>query len=212
MTRIAKGKLSAVARRDPFESLPASKKRDLPFPFVLDELAPLDPVTRPMFGALGVYVGERIVMILRDKGPADPDSGVWLAYEPAHEASVIAVLPRLLPIDVFRHKVAGWKKLASRSPNFEDDVTTVCALVLEGDERIGKVPGTKRPRAARTQPSAAAKSAAPAAAAKRASPVAAAKSASPAAAKSAAPAPTAGRVAPGSKQSVKRAKKAPRLA
>jgi hypothetical protein len=149
-----------VARRDPFESLPARKKRDLPFPFVLDELAPLDPVTRPMFGALGVYVGDRIVMILRDKGPDDPDSGVWLAYEPAHEAAVVALLPRLSPIELFRHKVAGWQKLASRSLNFEEDVGTLCALVLEGDERIGKVPGTKRRRAAATQSPAAAKKAA----------------------------------------------------
>jgi pyruvate/2-oxoglutarate dehydrogenase complex dihydrolipoamide acyltransferase (E2) component len=202
-----------VARRDPFESLPARKKRDLPFPFVLDELAPLDPVTRPMFGALGVYVGDRIVMILRDKGPDDPDSGVWLAYEPAHEAAVVALLPRLSPIELFRHKVAGWQKLASRSLNFEEDVGTLCALVLEGDERIGKVPGTKRRRAAATQSPAAAKPAAPAAA-KKAMP-SAAKKASPAAAKKAPPAAAkkaAGRVAPSSKQSTKRAaKKPPRL-
>lgn len=202
-----------MARRDPFESLPARKKRDLPFPFVLDELAPLDPVTRPMFGALGVYVGDRIVMILRDKGPDDPDSGVWLAYEPAHEAAVVALLPRLSPIELFRHKVAGWQKLASRSLNFEEDVGTLCALVLEGDERIGKVPGTKRRRAAATQSPAAAKPAAPAAA-KKAMP-SAAKKASPAAAKKAPPAAAkkaAGRVAPSSKQSTKRAaKKPPRL-
>lgn len=108
-----------MARRDPFESFPAVKAKKLPFPFVLEELAPLDPVTRPMFGALGVYVGERIVMILRDKGPDDADSGVWLAFDPEHEAAVISALPRLGPIELFRTKVAGWKKLSSRSAEFD---------------------------------------------------------------------------------------------
>ncbi|HEU4535443.1 MAG TPA: hypothetical protein VFS00_15045 [Polyangiaceae bacterium] len=199
-----------MARRDPFESLPASKKGKIPFPFVLDELAPLDPVTRPMFGALGVYVGERIVMILRDKGPADPDSGVWLAYEPAHEASVMAALPRLSPIEVFRHKVAGWKKLAARSPEFEADVGTVCALVLEGDGRIVKVPGAKRPRAAVKRPAPATKKAAPAAATGRAAP--GPKASTKRVTKKAAPAAAAGRAAPGPQASTKRVtKKPPRL-
>jgi hypothetical protein len=144
-----------VARRDPFESLPVGKAKSLPFPFVLEELAPLDPVTRPMFGALGVYVGERIVMILRDKGPSDADSGVWLAFEPEHEAAVVSALPRLCPIELFRTKVAGWKKLSSRSAEFESDVGVVCRLLLEGDERVGKVPGKKRRLAERTEPLAA---------------------------------------------------------
>jgi hypothetical protein len=160
--------LAPVARRDPFEALPAVKKRDVPFAFVLDELAPVDPVTRPMFGSLGVYVGERIVMILRDKGPADPDSGVWLAYDPTHEGAVVALLPRLSTIEVFRNKVAGWKKLAARSAEFEEDVGTACALVREGDERIGKVPGAKRRRAAGAGPTAAAPSTPPAPRAARA--------------------------------------------
>jgi hypothetical protein len=144
-----------VARRDPFELIPSGKAKSRPFPFVLEELAPLDPVTRPMFGALGVYVGERIVMILRDKGPGDADSGVWLAFEPEHEAAIVSVLPRLCPIELFRTKVAGWKKLSSRSAEFEDDVGVVCRLLLEGDERVGKVPNKKRPLAAKTEASAA---------------------------------------------------------
>ena len=131
-----------MARRDPFESTPAGKARRLPFPFVLDELAPLDPVTRPMFGALGVYVGERIVMILRDKGPGDADRGVWLAFAPEHEASVVAVLPRLCAIEVFRSKVAGWKKLAARSAEFEDDADLLADLGVapggEGDISVLK--------------------------------------------------------------------------
>jgi len=134
------------ARRDPFEQAPTRARKSVPFPFVLDELASLDPFTRPMFGCLAVYVGERIVLILRDKGPADADSGVWVGFAPEHEEAVGTLLPRLEPIEIFEGKVSGWKKLSSRSPLFEDDVMRVCAMIQENDRRIGKIPGARRPR------------------------------------------------------------------
>jgi|GEM_PF-441268 len=137
-----------MRRRDPFE--PAEPRRSparaAPFPFVLDELAPLDPYTRPMFGCLAVYVGERIVLILRDKGPADPDSGVWVAFEPSHLDALLTELPGLAPIEVFGDKVSGWKKLSARSPEFEEAVLRACSLVLKEDPRIGKIPGKKSPK------------------------------------------------------------------
>ena len=44
---------------------------------MLDELAGVEPWTRPMFGCTAVYVEEKIVFILRDK--KDRDDGVWIA-------------------------------------------------------------------------------------------------------------------------------------
>jgi len=137
------------ARRDPFELAPTKAKKSVPFPFVLDELASLDPFTRPMFGCLAVYVGERLVLILRDKAPADADSGVWVGFTPEHQEAVARLFPRLEPIEIFGDKVSGWKKLSSRSPEFEDDVLRVCAMIREGDGRIGKIPGARRARAPR---------------------------------------------------------------
>lgn len=139
-----------MRRRDPFEPLATTrKKKSDPFPFVLDELASLDPRTRPMFGCLAVYVGERIVMILRDKTPSDPDNGVWLSFTPEHEASLREAFPALEPIAIFQDKVAGWKNLSSRSPTFEEDVLRACELIKRGDDRIGKVPGARKPKAQR---------------------------------------------------------------
>jgi hypothetical protein len=138
-----------MPRVDPFDVGPRrSTRKSVPFPFVLDELAPLDPQTRPMFGCLGVYVGERIVLILRDKGPSDADSGVWVAFNPDSLDELLSELPRLGEIEIFRTKVAGWKKLSARSIEFEDDVQRVCAMILRGDERVGKVPGAKRTKVA----------------------------------------------------------------
>lgn len=97
-----------------------------------------------MFGCLAVYVGERIVFALRDKGPEDADNGVWLAFSPEHTREIEALFPSLAPIEIFEGKVSGWMKLSSRHPSFEDDVLKACALLRARDVRLGKVPGTKK--------------------------------------------------------------------
>ena len=51
----------------------------MPHEFVLEALSPLSARTNPMFGCLAVYVGEKIVLILRDKREGTADNGVWLA-------------------------------------------------------------------------------------------------------------------------------------
>ncbi len=136
-------KARAATKKKTTEPRVVPKKRP-PFPFVLDELAPLDPVSRAMFGAIAVYVGERIIFILRDKGPADADTGVWVAFESDQLPALRKLLPRLEGIEVFGDAVSGWKKLAASSPEFEEDVLAACALVLRGDPRIGKVPNAKK--------------------------------------------------------------------
>jgi hypothetical protein len=55
------------------------KRKAVPHEFVLDALAPLSPTTRHMFGCLAVYVGDKIVLVLRDKPSYAEDNGVWLA-------------------------------------------------------------------------------------------------------------------------------------
>lgn len=130
-----------MARRDPFEPPTAKKKKPLPFPFVLDELERVAPETRPMFGCTAVYVGDRIVLILRDRG--DDDDGVWVAFAPEHRAAVRAELPNLQPIGVFAGKVAGWLKLSATDPAFEESVLHACELIRARDPRFGKVPGAK---------------------------------------------------------------------
>jgi hypothetical protein len=134
-------------RTDPFEGGIKTKK-PIPFDFVLDALESLGPETRPMFGCTAVYVGERMHFILRDKGPGDADSGVWIAYQPEHQAEVFSLFPALQKVEVFGDKVAGWRKLSSRSPDFEDDVLRACKLVRARDPRLGKIPGAKKAKAA----------------------------------------------------------------
>jgi hypothetical protein len=139
-----------MPRLDPYA--PSEKrKREIPFDFVLERLAPLAPTTRAMFGATGVYLDERVVFILRKKG--DSDDGVWLCFEPERESEVLALLPRLARIDVLGN-VRAWRKLAANSESFEDDVLYACKLLLAGDTRIGKLPDRlkKQKRAAAKAP------------------------------------------------------------
>src|ERR1700755_2975895 len=66
------------------------KKRHKPPPheFVLDALASLSPETKPMFGCLAVYVGDKIVLILRDKPTHAADNGVRIATTKDHHEAL----------------------------------------------------------------------------------------------------------------------------
>lgn len=136
--------------RDPLAA-PAAKKpaKKLPFPFVLDELEALSPMTRPMFGCQAVYVGPKIMLILRDRGADDEDNGVWVATEVAHQASLRAQLPSLRAIKLFGPGESAWQCLPSDADRFEDEVLRVCAMIRAADPRIGRVPGAKKKPAAK---------------------------------------------------------------
>jgi hypothetical protein len=125
-----------MPRIDPFAPI-TTKKRPIPFDFVLEQLAPLTPTVRAMFGSTGVYLDERVVFILRQKH--DVDDGVWVCFEPELEAEVLALFPTLQRIEVLGN-VRAWRKLSASSETFEDDVLRACKLLVSGDQRLGKLP------------------------------------------------------------------------
>ena len=120
-----------------------SKKR-IPFDFVLDELAPADPETKPMFGCTAVYIGDKIVLILRDKRSDEGDNGVWLATTVDRHDSLRRDFPSMRSITVLGGGVTGWQVLPAAAADFEESVQKACALILRGDPRIGKVPASRR--------------------------------------------------------------------
>ncbi len=129
--------------------------KSIPFDFVLERLAPLRPYTNPMFGSFAVYVGEKIVLILRQRESSPQDNGVWLATTEEHHASLRQVFPRMRSIAVFGTPVTGWQVIPEDTADFEAAVERACDLVLKGDPRIGKIPGSKKKKApAKTKPKA----------------------------------------------------------
>lgn len=126
-------------------------RKPIPFEFVLEGLGTVEYRTRPMFGCLAVYVGPKIVLVLRDK-PGGTDNGVWLATTCEHHESLRAEFPHMRSIGVLGKDVTGWQILPMEAPDFEEAALRACELILAGDRRIGKIPKPKkasRTRAAR---------------------------------------------------------------
>ena len=127
------------------------RRKPVPHEFVLDAIAALSPTTRPMFGCLAIYVADKIVLILRDKGGQGADNGVWLATTKDHHDSLRREFPHMRSIQVLGKNVTGWQVLPADAPDFEEAALRACELVIAGDPRIGKVPGARGRKAARSR-------------------------------------------------------------
>ena len=138
----------------PDSPFPIKPRKAIPHEFVLDALATVSPRTNPMFGCLAVYVGNKIVLILRDKRQPDADNGVWLATTEEHHESLRREFPNMRSVQVFRKKVTGWQVLPVDAPDFEEAALRACELIVARDPRIGKVPKPRRASGSRaTAPS-----------------------------------------------------------
>jgi len=122
------------------------KRRKIPFPFILEQLERAGPVTRPMFGCEAIYIGPKIVLVLRDR-PAHPDdNGIWIATDRQHHESLRRDLPSLRSISIFGSGESNWQNLPSGARDFEESAMRLCEMVLAGDERIGRVPKPRKKR------------------------------------------------------------------
>lgn len=149
MAVLATNAMSKSDRNTPF--LPSNdplftvkRRKVVPHEFVVDAIAALAPETRPMFGCLAVYVGDKTVFILRDKRDKTADNGVWLATTQEHHESLRREFPNMRSIQVLEKKIMGWQVLPANAPDFEQAALRACELVLGRDPRIGKVPGARR--------------------------------------------------------------------
>lgn len=127
---------------DTFASV--KRRRSTPHQFVLDALSALSPETRPMFGCVAVYVGDKIMFALRDQQEHPADNGVWLATTKEHHDSLRREFPNMRSIGVLGKNVTGWQILPADAPDFEGAALRACQIIIAKDPRIGKVPA--RPR------------------------------------------------------------------
>jgi hypothetical protein len=121
------------------------RRKSIPHEFVLDALASLSPGTRPMFGCLAVYAGDKIICVLRDKRDhTAADDGMWLATAKEHHQSLHRDFPNLRSIRVLGEDVSSWQVLPADAPDFEEAAMRACEFIVAGDGRIGKVPASRR--------------------------------------------------------------------
>ena len=122
------------------------KPAPIPFRFVLETLDRCSPTVRPMFGCHAIYVGERIVLILRKKDNDVHDSGVWVATTPEHHKSLKSIFPTMRSIRLFGARPSAWQNIPMEAEDFEESVLIACEMILKNDPRIGKVPTPKGKR------------------------------------------------------------------
>ena len=129
---------------------PVKRRKAVPHEFVLEALANLPTETRTMFGCLAVYLGDKIVLILRDGREPAADNGVWLATTEEHHRSLAREFPSMRSIQLFGNKITGWQVLPADAPDFEPAALGLCDLIIARDHRIGKVPKSRQKSIART--------------------------------------------------------------
>jgi hypothetical protein len=123
---------------------PVRRRKAVPHEFVLDALADLPTETRTMFGCLAVYLGDKIVLLLRDGRDPPADNGVWLATTEEHHESLAREFPSMRSIQLFGKGITGWQVLPSDAPDFEQAALHACELIAARDPRIGKVPKSRQ--------------------------------------------------------------------
>jgi hypothetical protein len=125
----------------------AKPKQKPPHPFVLEALAPLNPEVRRMFSGFGVYVGDRIVCMLREHVKSPRDNGVWLVISentsPA-DPKLRREFPSIRKIELLRNKIGHWLLIPSDGPDFETEALHACDLLLRHDPRLGRIPASRR--------------------------------------------------------------------
>ena len=123
--------------------------KNIPFDFVLDTLLPVHPQIKPMFGCYGVYVGEKIMLILRKRTNHIESNGIWVATKTEHHKSLKKEFPSLCSISVLSEgkSETQWQMVSMDNDNFESDAERLCELILKNDERIGNIPKKKKSKA-----------------------------------------------------------------
>jgi hypothetical protein len=119
-------------------------KQKIPFEFVLEELDRVHPRVRSMFGCYAIYVGEKLVLILRQRKDHSDDNGVWLASTREHHESLKKEFPCMRSVRLLGAVETVWQNIPVDEDDFEELVLKACELIRKGDSRIGKIPKMKK--------------------------------------------------------------------
>jgi hypothetical protein len=125
----------------------ASRRRPIPFPFIIDELESLRPTVTSVFGFTHVYLEDKLLFSLRDAATRPGTNGMWLYTTSEHADGLAREFSDLPRRQIWRSGKKAWIILASRLADFEEHAFRACELILGGDPRIGRLSrslGTRR--------------------------------------------------------------------
>jgi hypothetical protein len=130
----------------------APKRRSSPYPFIIEALAPLEPEIRPMFSGFAVYVGEKIMLMLRDSPKHPEDNGVWLVFSEIanlDDPRLRKDFPSLRLIGLLGGKIGHWRLIPAESQTFESEALYACDCLLKHDARFGRIPQSRQTRSSK---------------------------------------------------------------
>ena len=101
---------------------------------------------KPFFGCHGVYVGNKIVLILRERADHIESNGVWMATMHEHHASLKKIFPSMQSVTVLKNGdgETAWQMIPVSANDFESSVLELCQMIRRKDERIGRVPKKRK--------------------------------------------------------------------
>jgi hypothetical protein len=105
-----------------------------------------------MFSGYAVYVGDKIVLMLRESPKAPEDNGLWLVFaETPDLASKVLKkeFPSLRTIGILGGAIQHWLLIPADHASFEADAMHACDLLLAHDPRLGRIPVSRQSRAAK---------------------------------------------------------------
>ncbi|MGH9940089.1 MAG: hypothetical protein ACREAM_27940 [Blastocatellia bacterium] len=131
---------------------PTARKK-APFSFVLEELNPLSPAIKPMFGGFIVYIGEKMTLFLYDQEKLPGFKGVSLATTPEQYRSLAREFSSTRDAEPRKIGKHPWLHIPAGAADFEEQVSKACEMILNGDPRIGRAPEEKRLKPAKKETS-----------------------------------------------------------
>src|ERR1700712_2811348 len=106
--------------------LPSLMPTSIPFDFVFDYL-PSSITTKKLFGMHYIYLGKRIMLILRLSKNEPELNGVWVATSKVHHESLKNIIPELGAFFIKGDERQGnWLFIKNDEDDFEGAVIKVC--------------------------------------------------------------------------------------
>jgi hypothetical protein len=112
----------------------------IPYRFVIEELEPIDPVIKPMFGCYSVYIGDKICLFLCDREKPPYRKGVWVATTPESYLSLAQEFSSTSSVENPKIGKSPWLLLPAAAVDFEEQAMHACEMILNRDPRIGRAP------------------------------------------------------------------------
>ena len=117
---------------------PTHKQNLAPFEFALEELQPMRPTVKQMFGFSYVFVGDRLILLFRNRTNQSQFNGVWLATTEEHFDSLQKEFP-VSPSWLIPFAKKQWLLIPLTAQGFEEYSVKACELILGGDVRLGRL-------------------------------------------------------------------------